>query len=122
MPSGAAAASCSADAAVLVVERGVVAVLLGEQRDLLGRPGGADDARGAQQAGDLADRRCRRHRRRRRRRRCRPRFISAIAVRPDVGREAGHAEDAEVAESGTPGTSGTTRKPAASPWATSRQP
>ena len=69
---GAAARELLAHRAVLVVERGVEAELVGQLRDLLGRSGAADHPRGAAQLGDLAGHRCRPRRPRRRRRRCRP--------------------------------------------------
>ena len=94
MPSGAAAASCLHDRLVAIVERGVEAELVAQQRDFLGGAGAANHGAAAllgDLAGDAADGAGR------------ARDEHDVArldlgeLEPDPRRMPGHAEHAEIA-------------------------
>ena len=94
MPSGVAAASWSAPVVGLVVDGGVEAELLGQQRALLGAAGDPDDAR-AVDLGELAGDRADRAGRGRDDDRL-ARLRLADVADPDPRGEPGHAERAQV--------------------------
>lgn len=94
-----------ADIAVLVVERGVVTVLLLQQRDLLRRPGRTDHPSGAEEFRDLpgcgADRAGSagdEHRL--------TRLQTGDAGQPDIGGEPGHPQDVQPQGQRHPGDIG----------------